>query len=70
VRRKGEKVELRGFVPNIANVLSGGEGGESGSLTIWGLIQLEPGQGRNVSGGRVPVLPHQRDEGGRMAGLT
>ena len=68
VCRKREKVKLWGFVPDIANVLGGGEGGESGSLAIWGLI-LEPGQGRNVSGGRVTVLPHQWDEGGRVAGL-
>ena len=67
--RKREKVELWGFVPDIANVLGGREGGESGSLAILGLI-LEPGQGRNVSGGRVAVLPHQWDKGGGMAGLT
>ena len=66
---KREKVELWGFVPDIANVLGGREGGESGSLAIWGLI-LEPGQGRNVSGGRVPVLPHQRNERGRVTSLT
>ena len=68
VWRKREKVKLWGFVPDITNVLGNGEGGESGSLAIWGLI-LEPGQGRNVSGGRVTVLPHQWDEGGRVAGL-
>ena len=69
VGRKRKKVNFWGFVPNIANVFSGREGGESGSLAILGLI-LEPGQGRNVSGGRVAVLPHQWDKGGGMAGLT
>jgi len=58
-------IALRGFVPDIANVLGGGEGGESGSLALI----VEPGQGRNVSGGRVTVLSHQWDEGGRVAGL-
>ena len=67
--RKREKIALWGFVSDIANVLGGGKGGESGSLAIWGLI-LEPGQGRNVSGGRVPVLPHQRNERGRVTGLA
>ena len=62
---KRKKVRLRGFVPDIANVLGGGEGGESGSLALI----VEPGQGRNVSGGRVAVLSHQWDEGGRVTSL-
>ena len=62
---KRKKVRLWGFVPDIANVLGGGEGGESGSLALI----VEPGQGRNVSGGRVAVLSHQWDERGRVAGL-
>ena len=70
MRWKRKKVELlRVFVPDVSNVLGGGEVGESGSLAIWGLI-LEPGQGRYVSGGRVPVLSHQRNKRGRVTSLT
>jgi len=69
-QKRGKMVELlRVFVPDIANVLGGRKGGEGGSLAIWGLI-LEPGQGRNVSGGRVPVLSHQRNKRGRVTGLS
>lgn len=31
---------------------------------------VEPGQGRDVSGGGVSVLPHQGDQGGRVPGLS
>jgi len=64
-RKRETKVKLRGLVPDITNVLGGGEGRESGSLALI----VEPGQGRNVSGGRVTVLSHQWDEGGRVASL-
>ena len=71
IRWEREEVKFWVCIPNETNVLCSGERGERGSLALLGGgWMLEPGQGRDVSGGRVPVLPHQGNQGGGVASLA